>query len=100
MANITEEAFEMATINGARAFNLDAGVIEEGKLADLILVDLKKPFMVPLHSLVSNLVFSANGSCVDTTICAGKILMQSGKVDGEEDIIEKAAETARDLVSR
>jgi len=81
-------------------FGIDAGVIEEGKLADLLLIDLKKPFMVPLHNLVSNLVFSANGSCVDTTICNGKILMQNGKVEGEEEIIEKSAEVARNLVSR
>ncbi len=94
------ETFELATINGAETFNIDAGVIEEGKLADLLLIDLKKPFMVPLHNLVSNLVFSANGSCVDTTICDGKILMQNGKVEGEEEIIEKSAEVARNLVSR
>ena len=94
------EAFEMATINGAKAFGLNTGIIEEGKLADLLLIDLKKPFMVPLHNLISNIVFAANGSCVDTTICDGKILMQNRKVKGEEEILEKAAETAKDLVSR
>ncbi len=95
-----KEVFDMATINGAKAFNLNCGKIEEGKLADLLLVDLKKPFMTPLHNLISNVVYSANGSCVDTTICDGKILMQNGKVEGEEEIIEKAAETAKDLVGR
>ncbi len=94
------ETFELATINGAITFGINAGVIEERKLADLLLIDLKKPFMVPQHNLLSNLVFSANGSCVDTTICDGKILMQNGKVEGEEEIIEKSAEVARSLVSR
>ena len=95
-----KESFEIATINGAKAFNLDAGVIEEGKLADLLLIDLKKPFMVPLHNLASTIVFAANGSCVDTTICDGKILMQGRKVKGEEEIIEKAEKAAKDLVGR
>lgn len=94
-----QEVFEIATINGAKSFGIDAGVIEEGKLADLLLIDLNKPFMIPSHNLVSNIVFSANGSCVDTTICDGKILMQNGKVEGEEEIIIKASEIARDLAS-
>lgn len=94
-----QDVFELATINGAKTFGIDAGVIEEGKLADLLLIDLNKPFMIPSHNLVSNIVFSANGSCVDTTICNGKILMQNRKVEGEEEIMIKASEIARDLAS-
>jgi 5-methylthioadenosine/S-adenosylhomocysteine deaminase len=94
------EALEMATLNGARALGLDAGEIKPGKLADIILVDLKRPELTPGHGLPSNLVYSAQGSCIDTVICDGKILMENRTVPGEEDILEKASEVAKDLVQR
>ena len=71
------EALEMATRNGAEAFGIDAGVIAEGKLADAILVRLDDECMQPLHHLVSNWVYAANSSIVDTVICDGRILMQN-----------------------
>jgi len=95
-----EEAFDMATINGARMFDINAGKIAEGKLADLLLLDLNRPEMTPNYNTISNIVYSANGASVDTTICNGKILMQDGYVDGEEEIIEKASQMATDLVNR
>ena len=52
----------------------------------------------PSHNLASNLVYSANGTCVDTTICNGKILMQNRKVEGEEEILRKANEIAFKLI--
>jgi 5-methylthioadenosine/S-adenosylhomocysteine deaminase len=92
-----QEVFDMATVNGAKVFNLNCGEIKEGKLADLLLIDLKNIGLLPRHNLISNLVYSANGSCVDTTICNGKILMQNRKVVGEEEILEKANEIAMKL---
>jgi len=94
------DVLAMATAGSAKAFGIDAGAVQEGKLADLILVDLRRPEMVPNHNLTSNLVYSASGSCVDTTICNGKILMQGGVVDGQEKIMEKAEETAFAAVKR
>ena len=94
-----KEVFEMATVNGARALRLDTGVIEEGKLADLLLLDLKHPAMVPNNDLVSNLVYSANGSVVRTTICDGKVLMLDRRVDGEEEVIAKSQEHANKLIN-
>lgn len=93
-----EKVFNMATINGARAFKIDSGEIKEGKLADLLLIDLKNIALNPRHNLISNLVYSTNGNCVDTTICDGKILMQNRKVVGEEEIINRANEAAMKLV--
>jgi len=95
-----QESFELATINGAKALNLSAGKIEEGRLADIVLVNLKKPELTPGHNLISDLVYSANGSCVDTVICDGKILMQNRVAKNEQEIIEEAKETAKNLVSR
>ena len=69
-------------------------------MADILLLDLKKPCFTPNHNLTANIVYSANGSCVDTTICDGKILMEGGVVEGEEEIMEKAGLVAADLVGR
>lgn len=88
-------AYDIATINGAKAFNLNCGRIEEGRLADLILIDLNNINLTPNHNLISNIVYSANGSCVDTVICDGKILMQGRAVKGEMEIIRKANKIAK-----
>jgi 5-methylthioadenosine/S-adenosylhomocysteine deaminase len=93
-----KEAFELATRNAAKMFRLNSGVIEEGKLADVALLDLKHAELTPNHNLTSNIVYSANGSCVDTVICDGRILMEGRKVEGEEEIKDKAREVAYELV--
>jgi 5-methylthioadenosine/S-adenosylhomocysteine deaminase len=95
-----QEAFFMATKNGAITLNLNAGEIKEGKLADLILVDLKRPEMTPNHNLVSNVVYSTTGSCVSDTICDGKILMQNRKVKREEEILEKVEEVVEEVIGK
>ena len=70
------EAMDMACRHGAEAFGINAGVIAEGKLADAILVDLSDVRMQPCHHLLSNWVYAAGSSCIDTVICDGNILME------------------------
>ncbi len=94
-----EEVFAMATKNASKAFKLDLGMVEEGYLADLAIVDLKKVFMRPSHNLVADLVYSASGCCVDTVIVDGKVVIKNGHHKQEEEIIERATEVARDLVN-
>jgi 5-methylthioadenosine/S-adenosylhomocysteine deaminase len=94
------QIFELTTRNAAQIFKVDAGEITVGKLADLILVDLNDVSLVPGHNLISDMVYSANGSCVDTTICDGNILMQNRKVAGEEEIITNARRVTRELLAR
>ncbi len=72
-----EEAFAIATRNGAEAFGFDAGVIAVGKLADALLVRLDDERMLPCHHLLSNWVYAAGSSCIDTVICNGRILMKN-----------------------
>lgn len=95
-----DEAFQMATLGGARALGIDAGLIEAGRLADILLVDLKRPELTPRHNDISNLVYSAHGNIVDTVICDGQVLMKGRRVKGEAEIMEKAAAVAEDLVTR
>jgi 5-methylthioadenosine/S-adenosylhomocysteine deaminase len=92
-----DETLLMATSEGARSFGLRGGKIAPGYLADLLLIDHRKPEMTPLCSLVSNLVYSAGGSVVDTVICAGKIVMKGRIVQGEEEILARASEVAKRL---
>ncbi|MDD5474096.1 MAG: amidohydrolase family protein, partial [Candidatus Methanoperedens sp.] len=85
---------EMATVNGARALGIHAGALMPGCLADIIVVDIKKPHLTS-PNLVSALVNSASGCDVKTTIVDGQILMEEHevKVLDEKKIIEDARNT-------
>ncbi|SHG62083.1 5-methylthioadenosine/S-adenosylhomocysteine deaminase [Fibrobacter sp. UWCM] len=94
------EALKMATVHVARAYGLmDAGEIKEGYLADCLLVDLKNERMVPGHNLVSNWVYAADSSCIDSVICNGKFVMRGRHVDGEEEIVREAETCAKRLAA-
>lgn len=94
------DAFRMATVNGNSIFQVNGGVIAAKQIADVCLIDLNTPAFTPNFNFVSNLVYAANGSHVDTVICDGKILMQNRKVEGEDEILEKAGNIAFNLMSR
>jgi len=72
------EVFRMATINGAKALQLGdiTGSIKKGKKADLAILRLDVPSMMPNNNLIAALSYSANGSEVDTVIIDGKIVME------------------------
>ncbi|MEA2045613.1 MAG: amidohydrolase [Euryarchaeota archaeon] len=94
------DIWKIATENAYAAFDLDLR-LQEGSLADLSLIDLKKPWFCPrpLTNAVSHLVYSMLGG-VDTTIVNGQVLMREGIIPGEEEILEKAQEQFEDLVAR
>ena len=98
----SDKSIEMATIKGAEALGLsdEIGSIEVGKKADIILIDTAAANMTPdSSSLSSNVVYSANGSNVDTTICNGKILMENKKLTvlDEDEIYAKARQAIKEL---
>jgi 5-methylthioadenosine/S-adenosylhomocysteine deaminase len=72
-------ALKIATIGGARALGLQdlIGSIERGKLADLIVIDLRKPHLTPLYNLYSQIVYASGGSDVRDAIINGKIVMRN-----------------------
>jgi len=71
------EVLKMATVNGAKALGYDdLGKLQEGYLADMILLDFAQPHLTPNHNTVSNLVYAVRGSDVVYTIVDGKIVYQ------------------------
>ena len=86
-----QNVLEMATINGGKALGINTGALRAGCLADIIIVDLRKPQFVS-SNMVSALVEGASGCNVRTTIVDGKVLMEDYKIIGfaEEKIIEDA----------
>ncbi|MCA1590757.1 MAG: amidohydrolase family protein [Acidobacteria bacterium] len=72
-----EAAFEMATIRGARALNLEklVGSIEVGKRADIAIVDFDGLHQTPYYNVYSHLVYATKANDVRTVIVNGKIVM-------------------------
>ena len=92
-----ETVLEMATVNGAKAIGRrDLGALEPGKQADFILVDVNR---LPLHNLISNLVFAINGSHVRDVYVEGNQVVSEGLVLGinEATVYEKARDRADDI---
>ena len=82
-----KDVLEMATIEGARVLGIDSevGSWEVGKKADIILIDLNKPHLLPRQDIYSLLAYSVNGADVDTSIIDGRIFIEEIKVLGTEE---------------
>jgi cytosine/adenosine deaminase-related metal-dependent hydrolase len=72
------KVIEMATIDAARTLHMEdqIGSLEQGKLADLIVIDAAAPNMVPIYNLYSALVYSTYPPNVEHTIVDGNVLMR------------------------
>lgn len=96
-----KDVLEMATIEGARVLGIDSevGSLEIGKKADIILIDLNKPHLLPRQDIYSLLAYSVNGADVDTSIIDGKIVMENRKILGvdEEEMKQKIEMTKNRL---
>lgn len=84
-----QDILDMATINGAKLFGMEQelGTLEQGKLADIILVDATRPHMTPLRTgkaenVSSNIVFCATGADVSDVFVGGRHLVQNHKLPG------------------
>ena len=72
-----EKVLEAATVGGARAMGLnDADVLAEGKLADIIMIDMHQPNMQPENNIVKNIVYSGSKQNVKMTMINGNILYE------------------------
>ena len=94
-----EQAFRMATINGAFALGLpDVGRIAPGYKADIVLIDFNKPHLAPKFETTAHIVYAAGAADVDTVIVNGTVLMQDRvmqTLDEEEVIFEASRRAAR-----
>ena len=77
-----KQALLMATRWGAEALGLGniTGSLEEGKAADIVLADLKKPHLVPLYDIYSHIVYSMNPSDIETVLVDGKVVLNEGRL--------------------
>src|SRR6266851_5159046 len=101
------DVVRMATRNGAEALGHQTGQLARGRKADVILVNLKSQMFTPLMPenkahLFSHLVFAANGSCVDTTIIDGKIVMEDRQLTmvDEQKVLREANDAFRRVLDR
>lgn len=93
-----KDLMDISTYNGAKALGIKTGKVEEGYLADLVLIDAHSSAFVPDFNFIANLFYAANSSCVDTVICNGKVIMRDRKVDGEDEILHRSEELAEKLI--
>jgi len=98
------KVLEMVTIDAARALGLEdeLGSLEPGKKADVILIDMFKPHLVPANMPVHRVAYFANGNDVDTVIINGEVLMENRvvKTVNEAEVIELAEKAIKDAINR
>ncbi|MBN2374181.1 amidohydrolase [bacterium] len=92
----------MATIEGAKALGIDSitGSLEKGKKADIIILDINKPHLVPMYNPYSHIVYSARGSDVSHTIINGKVVMSDRKllVMDVDEVMAKSRSRSREII--
>lgn len=96
------EVLKMATTNGALAMGLEeADSLAPGKLADLIMIDLRQPNMQPVHNILKNIVYSGSKQNVIMTMINGKILYENGTFyvsDSPESIYRNAEQIRQRII--
>jgi 5-methylthioadenosine/S-adenosylhomocysteine deaminase len=98
-----QEAFEMATIRGARALHLEKeiGSIERGKRADLVIVDLDALHQTPYYNIYSDLVYASKAGDVRTVIIEGRVVMRDRRLlTLNEETIKADARRYRERIVR
>ena len=76
------KVLEMITIDAAKALGMEGaiGSLEAGKKADVTIVNLRKPHLVPNWMVVHRLIEQATGQDVETVIVDGRVLMRGRKI--------------------
>lgn len=94
-----DEILKMATIGSAHCMGLDnADVIDVGKVADLIVIDMHRPNMQPVNNITKNLVYSGSKENVKMTMINGKILYENGEFKNVD--IEEIYRNAQAVIDR
>ena len=76
------QVFAMATAGGAASIGLEnlVGSIVIGKRADIVLVDIRKPHLVPVYSPISHLVYAVKGTDVAHVFVDGNHVVENGRI--------------------
>ncbi len=71
-----QQVLEMITIEAAKMLRINAGSLEPGKAADLVLIDLRRPNLVPTRktNVVENLIWASDGSEARFVVAGGKVV--------------------------
>jgi len=96
-----QEAFELATIRGAQALHLEKeiGSLENGKRADLLVIDRDTLNQIPLYNVYSDLVYATKAADVETVVINGRIVMRNKRLlTLNETTIKSDARTFRDKI--
>ena len=90
----------LVTIEAAALLGMDQeiGSLEAGKKADIILLDLNQPHLIPCEDPVNMIAFYARGNDVDTTIVDGVVLMDGRRVMSVDE--QEVLEFARQEISK
>jgi 5-methylthioadenosine/S-adenosylhomocysteine deaminase len=85
----SREGLEWATINGARAFQLDRkiGTLSPGKKADIVMLRADDVNMAPIYDPIYSIVEIAGAGNVDTVIIDGIVRKQNGKLTYPADVL-------------
>jgi 5-methylthioadenosine/S-adenosylhomocysteine deaminase len=94
-----EQVLGLATVGSADALGWpDGGRIETGALADLIVLDVMQPHLIPWYSAASQLVYAAYGSEVEYAVVGGRVLVDRGELTTID--LEEASARVRELTGR
>jgi 5-methylthioadenosine/S-adenosylhomocysteine deaminase len=98
-----QEAFELATIRGARAMHLEKeiGSLEAGKRADIVIVDLDDLNQTPYYNIYSDLVYATKAGDVRTVVIEGRVVMRDRRLlTLNEETIKADARRYRERIVR
>ena len=96
-----QQAFELATIRGAQALHLEKeiGSLEQGKRADILIINRDTLNQIPLYNVYSDLVYATKASDVETVIINGRLVMRDRRLlTLNEDAVKTEARALRDKI--
>ena len=85
-----DELMQMSSANAGKALGLDIGKIEEGALADILIINTDNYSFMSPGSFEANLIYSAHSDCIESVICDGRFVMRDRVVPLEKEILEEA----------
>jgi 5-methylthioadenosine/S-adenosylhomocysteine deaminase len=98
-----QEAFELATIRGARALHMEReiGSLEAGKRADLVIIEGNELNQTPLYNIYSSLIYATKAADVLTVVIEGRVVMRDQRLlTLDENDIKARARIFREQIVR